>query len=227
VARTGGVPAGQGVLDPPANHAQDARATINGMQLHKENPMFTRTNPPLSAPSIVVLVLAGVLCPLVPYTLAKTNQDPSQLKPGGSIRTIDVKLGKNPGGQIVARAKPDADGNFTFGVLPKGSYILTLELRPDPNARSAAGVSSPIKYCYVTIKLPGGKKKEMGYDFTQNRAFDPEKFDPAKQSSSKTGDPLVTFDVESDGTTPCEGAINTSRSNIKVAQRRVSKRTAA
>jgi hypothetical protein len=181
--------------------------------------MLTKSISPLAALSILLLALAGLV---FPRTAA---QNPSQSKPGGPIRTIDVKLGKNPGGQVVARTSPDADGNFTFGVVPKGSYILTLEPRSDPNARGAA--SPPIKYCYVTIKLPGGKKKEMGYDFAQNKAFDPEKFDPAKPSTARTGDPFVTFDVDSDGATPCEGAINTSRSNIKVAQRRVSKRSAA
>jgi hypothetical protein len=194
--------------------------------------MVKRKSFPVVAGSILAFAVAGLLCSVMPpHTQARANsndlsaesnarfaaQDPSQLKPGGPVRGVDVYLGKRPGGQVVARTKTDAAGNFTFGVVPPGSYMLTLAVRPDPNARSTASAS--IKYCYVTIKLPGGKKKEMGYDLTQNKAFDPEKFDPAKQTTARTGDPFVTFEVESDGATPCEGAINTSRSNIKVAQR--------
>lgn len=45
---------------------------------------------------------------------------------GDPIPGVDVKLGKNPGGSIVASSKTDNQGNFHFDKLPAGNYELTL-----------------------------------------------------------------------------------------------------
>lgn len=44
---------------------------------------------------------------------------------GAPLKGIDVKLGKNPGGSAAARVSGDT-GEANFGVLPKGSYTVTL-----------------------------------------------------------------------------------------------------
>jgi hypothetical protein len=124
-----------------------------------------------------------------------------------------VKLGKNPGGSPAALTTTDADGNFTFPVVPAGEYILTLGIKKD--AKNSDGVIRPndpvFNYCLVTLKLPGGEKVEKGYDLEKNRAFDPST-DPAKQSAARAK--LEPFVVHSDGAHPLNGTIVKSKSNI-------------
>lgn len=44
---------------------------------------------------------------------------------GAPLGGVDIKLGKNPGGDIVARSTTDSAGNFALPVVPAGSYILS------------------------------------------------------------------------------------------------------
>ncbi|MGB0064492.1 MAG: carboxypeptidase-like regulatory domain-containing protein [Terracidiphilus sp.] len=53
---------------------------------------------------------------------------------GAPLKGIDVKLGKNPGGGSVQRTS-DASGAADFGVLPKGSYVLTFSVANAPGAK--------------------------------------------------------------------------------------------
>ena len=50
---------------------------------------------------------------------------------GDPIPGVDVKLGKNPGGSIVASSQTDSQGNFHFDKLPAGNYTLKLPGLPD------------------------------------------------------------------------------------------------
>ena len=45
---------------------------------------------------------------------------------GAPLKGVDVKLGKNPGGGLAARTTTDASGHFDFGVVPAGSYRVTI-----------------------------------------------------------------------------------------------------
>jgi len=45
---------------------------------------------------------------------------------GAPLKGVDVKLGKNPGGGMAARTTTDASGHFDFGVVPAGSYRVTI-----------------------------------------------------------------------------------------------------
>jgi hypothetical protein len=139
---------------------------------------------------------------------------------GAPLKGVDIKLGKNPGGSPAARTASDANGNFAFPVVPKGEYILTLSLPKDPkatpgakldntvkqmNERPAASAipNDAVKFCYITLNLPEGKKIEMGYDLDLNKAFDP-KIDPTKQSTSKLTQ-FVPLIFVSNGVEPCNG----------------------
>jgi hypothetical protein len=133
---------------------------------------------------------------------------------GAPLKGVDVKLGKNPGGSPAARTTTDADGNFTFPVVPAGEYILTVEIKKDAAAqaeRSSSAQADAPKFCYITLKTPAGEKVERAYDLAENKAFDPS-LDTSKQSASKAK--LETFVVHSDGTTPLNGTIVKSKSNI-------------
>lgn len=50
---------------------------------------------------------------------------------GEPIPGVDVNLGKNPGGSIVASSNTDNQGNFHFDQLPAGNYTLKLPGLPD------------------------------------------------------------------------------------------------
>lgn len=142
-------------------------------------------------------------------------QKGTQSTTGAPLKGVDVKLGKNPGGKAAARTTTDADGNFTFPVVPAGEYTLTVELKKETtetqSARGSATATDAVKFCYLTLNLPGGEKVEKGYDLKENKAFDPA-IDPAKQSTSKRQyAPLI---IRSDGVTPLNGTIIKSKSNI-------------
>ncbi|MBD0370523.1 MAG: carboxypeptidase regulatory-like domain-containing protein [Pyrinomonadaceae bacterium] len=131
---------------------------------------------------------------------------------GAPLKGVDVKLGRPPGGSPAARTTTDADGNFTFPVVPAGEYILTVELKKEKSKDGLINASDPaFRYCYVTVNIAAGEKVERGYDLTQNKAFDAS-VNPAKQSTSKTK--FETFIVRSDGITPLNGTIVKSKSNI-------------
>ena len=68
-----------------------------------------------------LLAMAVCLC-LVSYQSAFA---------GAPLKGVDVKLGKNPGGNAAARMT-DATGTADFGVWPKGDY--TLSFSPAPGA---------------------------------------------------------------------------------------------
>ncbi|HEY1040909.1 MAG TPA: T9SS type A sorting domain-containing protein [Bacteroidia bacterium] len=48
--------------------------------------------------------------------------------PGGPLKGIDVKLGKNPGGGIQARTMSDSTGYYKFDSLPDGGYKIYVDI---------------------------------------------------------------------------------------------------
>ncbi len=161
-----------------------------------------------------LVLLAFVLASVGLFSAVISAQKGPQSTAGAPLKGVDVKLGKNPGGSPAARTTTDGGGNFTFGVVPAGDYILTLEIKKDA-AKSSDGVIRPndpaFNYCLITLNLPGGEKVEKGYDLEKNRAFDPAT-DPAKESAARAK--LEPFIVHSDGAHPLNGTVVKSKSNI-------------
>ncbi len=48
--------------------------------------------------------------------------------PGGPLKGVDVKLGKNPGGGIQARTMSDSTGFYVFDSLPPGGYKIYVDI---------------------------------------------------------------------------------------------------
>lgn len=160
-----------------------------------------------------VLILSALVLLMLSLgsTVANAQKGP-QATDGAPLKGVDVKLGRNPGGGAAARTTTDADGNFTFPVVPAGEYTLTVELKKPKSKDGLIDANDPVfRYCYITVNVPGGVGVKRGYDLTQNKAFDPA-IDPAKQSTSKIK--FETFIVRSDGATPINGTIVKSKSNI-------------
>src|SRR5436305_15236447 len=103
---------------------------------------------------------------------------------GKPINGIDVKLGKNPGGNAAARATTDSEGNFALPVVPKGSYTLTFTMPRE------AEVEMSVK---ATVRGSVG------------RIFDSEVQFPVKVAVAPA--PII---LESDGQNPLTGICETA-----------------
>jgi hypothetical protein len=167
-------------------------------------------------------MLLGLGAVLLTFVSAVTAQTSTARTSGAPLKGVDVKLGRYSGAQFsassaVASAKTDDKGHFTFPVLPRGQYVLTLSLPAETSAakpmtqRGAATEAAP-RYGIVTLNLADGHQVTMGYDFAQAKAFDAT-LDPANTAAMKAAKftPLIFV---SDGAQPCNGTIVKSKSNI-------------
>jgi hypothetical protein len=134
---------------------------------------------------------------------------------GAPLKGVDVKLGRNPGGSPAARTTTNDKGKFDFGVVPKGSYLLTLELPGETNPDGSPRKADPrteIKACLITIEGAVGGSIKRGWDPKIKKPFE-----LGSQSTAKTTGPGNII-VESDGKNPLTGIVQTaiikSKSNI-------------
>jgi len=154
---------------------------------------------------------------------------------GTPLKGIDVKLGKNPGGNAAARTTTDSDGNFKFPVLPVGSYSLTLSRsklfthhtgdgtiekgrqasQPAmPGTGEASSSTVDIKTCSITILGAEGGTKTEDWNLETNRIII-----KSSGNNQRTTPGEDRINVVSDGKTPLYGTISKSRSNIKTNAR--------
>lgn len=134
---------------------------------------------------------------------------------GTPLEGVDMKLGKNPGGALGGVATTDGDGNFDFGVLPKGPYSLTLTLRGNAKHTSAVRAAEPGAQpemapvvCLLALYGAQGGAIMAGWDFQKGG-----RVGVAMASAAGTpGDGTIV--LISDGKRPLFGTVVISKSNI-------------
>jgi hypothetical protein len=138
---------------------------------------------------------------------------------GAPLKGVDVKLGKNPGGSPAARTTTDSKGKFNLGVVPAGSYILTLDLPEEPKATEDSSRTDEKGPSAVNVKLALIRIDGAVAGVTV-RGWDPKSkksFEVAAQSTAKATDQEKII-LESDGKTPLTGIVETGivkpKSNI-------------
>jgi len=139
---------------------------------------------------------------------------------GAPLKGVDVKLGKNPGGGVMARTTTDGNGTFVFANLSAGSYWLTFDRVAEPKAvpesvasTRGAGLPAP-QVTQARIAIVAGGTTVVGYwDFEHQAAFE-----PAQAVTAKAMPPgaRLNVDMKASGTLTgtCEAAAVKSKSNI-------------
>jgi|GEM_PF-1053788 len=163
-----------------------------------------------------------------PFTNAKSNAEAAPMlqkgpesTTGAPLKGVDVKLGKNPGGSPAARVTTDDKGKFNLGVVPAGSYILTLGFAEDSGLNQGSGTISTkekspsavnVKLARITIDGATGGRTVRGWDPRNKKPVD---LNSTSTGKSTGGDKII---IESDGHNPitgiCETAVVKSKSNI-------------
>ena len=61
---------------------------------------------------------------------------------GDPLPDVDVSLERKPGG-LIKQVKTDPQGNFSFGVVPEGNYVITAKPSGSPAPRQVGANANP------------------------------------------------------------------------------------
>jgi Carboxypeptidase regulatory-like domain len=137
-----------------------------------------------------------------------SDQKPSQqteaslMAAGQGIPDVDVVLKKKPGGNSVGNNRTDKDGSFSFENVPVGTYNLTF----------GAPKLSPVMAGKVEVLVIVQQSEVRGADSSTAKTYTDSKLNTVKRIAVAKIKDGFDFTV---GLQPQEGAINTSKSNIK------------
>lgn len=126
---------------------------------------------------------------------------------GAPLGGVDIKLGKNPGGNASARTT-NADGKINLDILPAGSYYVIISA-----PKGADVVKNPD--AQIEIKGATGGTIKKRWDFAKKKAFNTSPAASSARVAAEIGEEKILF--TSDGTHPIEisaSAILKSKSNI-------------
>lgn len=156
------------------------------------------------------ILLAFALTTLCLLSTAITAQKSPATVNGAPLKGVDIKLGKNPGGQAAARTMTtNENGDANFGILEKGEYYVILGRASQSGKVSGKQSGEEIKEVVITIKGAKGVLQKGVWDFGKGT------FRPATQLTAKTTDPVkITFTVDGTGPVICNVTIVKSKSNI-------------
>jgi hypothetical protein len=165
-------------------------------------------------------ILAAAFAMLCWSSIPAVGQKGNQSTEGAPLKGVDIKLGKNPGGRASARTiQTDKDGKFHLGILEKGSWYLIVSV---PRSEAASAQNDDV---YV-VTLTGSAGGETKWEWNIKTSSGPEvarkiisaddNVHPSMNSQGRATKPVVQDRItfESDGATPCDGAIVRSKSNI-------------
>jgi hypothetical protein len=126
---------------------------------------------------------------------------------GAPLKGVDVKLGKNPGGGASARTT-GADGKIDLGVLPAGSYFITItapknvDVKQEPDAQ-------------IEIQGATGGTIKKRWNYAQKKAFEVTPAASSARVAAEVGEEKILF--ASDGSHPIQiaaTAVVRAKSNI-------------
>lgn len=177
--------------------------------------MFKHKLPKAMVQSTWILTMVATIC------VAAPAQKPTSVM-GAPLKGVDVKLGKNPGGQAAARATTNAKGEFNFGVQPSGKYDLIV-IHPANSAETKTGggaderasnlnlSKSNIDRLAITIDgvIGGPLKKELEFKVKQP---------DSAQRTGKLKYQDITVTIETGGKTEIKGTITARAMNKATAK---------
>ena len=166
--------------------------------------MLPRKGVQTLALSVTAIIVIITIC------AAGTAQTPTSAN-GAPLKGVDVKLGKNPGGQAAARATTNAKGEYNLGIQPSGKYDLTVSPPPDLTDTQTTGGAdqrasnlnlskSNINRVAITIHGVKGGPIKKNLDFKAQEG----------DATQRVGRPKyqdITVTIETDGNSEVKGTI--------------------